>query len=207
MRRTLPRLHLVCDDAVIKRPVFIGLSAALMRAGAGRLAFHLRAPRSSGRLLWELARRLSDEARATGSALLVNDRIDVALAAGAHGAHCGTRSLPVRTARKLLGDGRWLGASVHGVEEAIEAAGAGADFVIAGTVHPSRSHPGRPGAGTEWLESVVACGVPVIGIGGITVARVQAIRATGAAGVAVLGAIWDAADPVAALERFIEALD
>ena len=206
MLGTLPRLHLVSDDAITGRDGFVGMSAALMHAGGERLAFHLRSPRASGGRLWDLARRLQGVADASGAVLLVNDRLDVALAAGADGVQCGARSLPPRTARRLLGAGRWLGASVHGLEDMLAAGEGVADFVIAGTVFESRSHPGRSGAGTEWLASVVAHGMPMISIGGITAARVRAVRDAGAAGVAVLSGIWDAGDPVAALGEFIDAL-
>lgn len=206
MRSALPRLHLVSDDAVAARGDFVTLAAALMRLAGGRLALHLRAPRASGRRLWELARVLRDAARESGSLLLVNDRVDVALAVDADGVQCGARSLDPATARRLVGEGVWLGASVHDAAAAARAAAAGADFLLAGTLFATDSHPGRPGAGTDWLGTVATLGLPVIGIGGVSVERVGEVLGAGAAGVAVLGGIWAAARPETALRDYMNAL-
>ena len=162
MRAPLPRLHLVSDDAVATSEDFVSLAVRLMESAGERLALHLRAPRASGRRLWELAIALRPAARANGSALLVNDRVDVALAVEADGVQCGVRSLDTATVRRLVGDGRWVGVSVHDVAAAERAAGAGADFLLAGTLFASASHPGREGAGTAWLARLSTLGLPVV---------------------------------------------
>lgn len=206
MRPPLPPLHLVSDDRVVARPDFVRQAARLMEAAGPRLAFHLRAPRATGRRVWELARALREPARGSGTLFLVNDRVDVALAAGADGVHCGARSLDAAAARRLVGDGGWVGASVHDVAEARRAVVGGADFLLAGTLFASASHPGRDGVGVDWVSRLRRHGLPVVGIGGVGVERVGEVMGAGAAGVAVLGGIWAAARPEAALRDYMDAL-
>jgi thiamine-phosphate diphosphorylase len=92
----------------------------------------------------------------------------------------------------------WIGRSVHSAQEAAAAAAAGADYLLVGSVFPSRSHPGRPAAGTGLIRETVGFGLPVIAIGGIDAAGAAAAREAGAYGVAAIGALWHAGDPAAA---------
>ncbi|HSW31047.1 MAG TPA: thiamine phosphate synthase [Longimicrobiales bacterium] len=201
----VPRLHLVTDDAVLSRAGFQERAAALLAAGGAALAFHLRGPGTPGRTLLELVRSLREPARASGSLLVVNDRVDVALSAGADGAHLGARSLPLADARRIFGAQGCLGVSVHTAEEGAEAAAGGADWIFAGTIYETASHPGRPGLGPAFAGRVaeVAAGVPVLAIGGVTPGRVGEVLAAGAWGVALIRGVWDAADPTDALRRYL----
>ena len=203
--RTLPRLHLVTDERIVRGAAFLRTSEALLHAGGERVALHLRAPGLPGRELFELAADLSEAARSAGASLLVNDRVDVALAVGADGVQLGSRGLSLADARLLLGSGPWLGVSVHSAAEGRAALQRGADFVVAGTLFASASHPGRAGQGVEWLHSITGGGGRVIGIGGITLERVAAV-AQAAHGIAVIRAVWHAARPVDALRHFMDAL-
>lgn len=143
-----------------------------------------------------------------GKGVLVNDRLDVALAAGAAGVHLARKSLPPHLARRVAGDGLLVGASVHSVEQAIAAAEAGVDYVTFGHVFPTRSKPGLPPRGPEALREVVeAVDIPVLAIGGITADRVPLVLATGCAGIAVIGAVLSEADPHRAAQRLRDALD
>ena len=205
----VPRLHVITDDAVLALDGFVETAGAVLEAGSGGVALHVRGPRTTGRVLFETASRLRDTARRSGALLLVNDRVDVALAAGADGAHLGERSLPVDSARTLLGADRSVSASVHGPDALAAVAAAGANFALAGTVFPSASHPERPGIGADGLSGIlaVAPGIPVLGIGGIVVDGVGAVLAAGAYGVAVLSGIWGRRDPVAAVLDYLAALN
>jgi len=163
--------------------------AAALRELPGA-AVQLRAKRLDGAALYAAARAL----RPVAPILLVNDRADVALAAGCDGVHLPARGLDVASARALVGEGRILGVSTHTREEAIAAARAGADYVVFGPVWPTGARPGdgAKGAavGVEALAEVVrACApVPVFALGGVDAARAPAVLAVGAR-IACIGAV------------------
>ena len=201
----IPLLHAVTDDAVVARAGFLERAREVLAAGGTNVALHLRAPAASGRVLHDLAFRLMELAAETGSLLVVNDRVDVALAAAAHGIQLGRRSLSVADAWRIVGGKMAIGASVHDEDEAREAAEAGADFLLAGAVYPTATHPGRPGTGVRLIESVAHLGIPVIAIGGVTPERAGELRRAGAAGMAAIRGVWDAPSPADAVQRYIEA--
>lgn len=204
----VPRLHLITDDAVLRGSGFVDRARTVLEAHGSAVALHLRGHGLPAAELWALAHTLAPVARATGSILLVNDRVDVALAAGCAGVQLGRRSLPVGVARQLLGEDAVIGYSAHGVEEALAAMEAGADSILAGTVYASASHPGEAPAGVEWLGAVArAVALPVIAIGGITPARVGEVVRAGAHGAAVLSGVWAAEDAVRAVERYLEPME
>jgi thiamine-phosphate pyrophosphorylase len=184
----------VTDDAVVARPDFVGVAAEVMEAGGPLLALHLRAPAACGLAVYRWAEAL--RACSSGALLLVNDRADVALAAGADGVHLGRRGLSVGDARGLLGPARLIGVSVGSVVEAEP----GADFLLVGNVYPTASHPGRAGIGTSGL----AGDPPRIAIGGVTPERVAELRRAGARGIAAIRGIWDAPRPAKAVRSFLK---
>lgn len=203
---SVPRLHLVTDDAVLRRPDFLERSRSFMEAGGPAMAFHLRGHGTTGAELFRLADALAAAAAATGSLLLVNDRVDIALAAGC-GAQLGRRSVPVRRARDLLGGERVLGYSAHHAAEAATAVDDGADFVLLGTIWPSPSHPAGAAKGPGLVRAVAgAMPSPVIAIGGVTAKRAREALESGAHGVAILSAAWGAADPAAAVAEYLDAM-
>lgn len=201
----VPPLHVITDDAVLARPAFAEQAAEVIAAGGGSLAFHLRGPRTSGRRLYEMAAPLLEAAGRSGSWLLVNDRVDVALAVGARGVQLGARGLAPADARRILGATPRVGVSVHDVA-ATERARPCADFALAGNVFATPSHAGRDGRGTDWLRDMAAVGIPVIGIGGITPARAGQVIGAGAVGVAAQRGVWDAASPARAVEMYLRNL-
>lgn len=157
--------------------------------------------------LYETALAVAPAVREAGAILLINDRADVALAAGADGVQLAAKSLPPGTARRVVGDNLLLGVSVHGVEEA-RRAGDAADYLTFGHVYPTSSKPGLPPRGVRELARVVeAVELPVLAIGGIEPSNVREVLATGAAGVAVISAILDAGDPRSAAARLREAAE
>lgn len=203
---TVPWLHVVTDDAVLAAAGFRDRAAALLQAHGPSVALHVRGHGTPGRALYQLAASLVGPAGATGATLLVNDRIDVALAAGC-GAQIGRRSIPVASARSLLGDRVALGCSVHDPGEAAAAVVAGADFVVLGTIWPTPSHPGAGGAGLGIVAEVAATvAAPVVVIGGVTPQRAREAMDAGGHGVAVLRGVWAAPDPVAAATAYLEAM-
>lgn len=193
------------DDRVAAEPGFIDIATRLMEIGGPRLAMHLRAPEATGAELFRMATALVEAGEGTGALVLVNDRVDVAIAAGADGVQLPARGISPGAARRLLGPRALIGASVHSVEEA-EAALPGADFLLVGTVFASASHPGREAAGTSLLSELSPLGLPMIAIGGMTPERVPGVVAAGAHGVAALGAVWHAPDPTGAVRDLLELL-
>ncbi len=156
--------------------------------------------------LLALATRLRALTSEHGALLLVNDRVDVALACGADGVHLPASSFAVPDARALLGPRRLIGVSTHHPNEVVVAAESGADFAVFGPIHDTPSkRPYGPPLGLAALRQAAAASIPVYAIGGIDAARATEARRSGAAGVAVVRAILAAADPAAAAARLAAA--
>lgn len=199
----LPWVCLVTDHQVCGGYNRLERTVAAALAGGVQLV-QLRDRSLPAGELYALALRLRRLTADAGALLIVNDRVDVALAAEADGAHLGERSLPVAVARRLLGE-RLLGRSVHDVEAAVEAERDGADYLILGTIFPSESHPGAPAAGPGLIRKVkVHVKTPVLAIGGINADNAAQAIAAGADGVAVIRAIQGVPDPEQAARCIIE---
>jgi len=206
-RSDIPRLHLVTDDAVLHRPDFQSVAAEVLEAGGERLAFHVRGPGCTGSRIHDMAEALAPMAESSGSRLLVNDRVDVALALGLHGVHLPQHSLPAGVARGLLGSDALIGVSTHDCSEVDEAAEGGADYVFVGAIFETASHPGAEARGLDAVTDAVEVGLPVIAIGGVAGTNMADVLAAGAAGVAVIGGVWGAPHPRDAVIRYLDALD
>lgn len=152
---------------------------------AGVDAIQLRERDLPAAVIQNLASRLVARAGA-GAVILINDRVDIALASGAGGVHLRADSVPTVAARALAPSTWTIGRSAHSAEEA--GGELAADYVLFGTVFSSESKPGAAAAGLESLQDAAgACHVPVVAIGGITPDRAAQARAAGAAGVAAIG--------------------
>ncbi len=199
-------LYLVTDRSAL--PATSLQDAVESCLAAGLKAVQLREKDMAVRDLLGLAHTLRDSTRRHGAKLLINDRADVALAVGADGVQRAGTSLPVSALRAISPSGFLIGASVHAVDEASAAESAGADFLLFGPVYdtPSKRQYGPP-QGLAALEQVSsAVGIPVFGVGGVTPDRVSEVLRTGAAGVAVIGAILAAERPADAVKAFLDAL-
>jgi thiamine-phosphate diphosphorylase len=143
-----------------------------------------------------LVRRCVDAVRQTRTRVIVNDRLDVALAANAHGLHLRSDSFPSVRARRLAERGFIIGRSIHTVDEASQASADGSlDYLMFGTVFPSVGKPAHPPAGVGALVSAAAATtLPVLAIGGITARTVGQLGTTGAAGFAAIGLFAEADD-------------
>jgi thiamine-phosphate pyrophosphorylase len=204
----IPRLHLVTDDVVLQSTDFIRIAADVLRALERDVALHVRAHALSGGQLFDIVSALLPAARMANATLVVNERVDVALSTGAAGVQLNARGLPVARVRALLKDELQIGYSAHAADEAAHAARAGADFIFAGTIYQTASHAGQPAGGIALLaECVRAAHVPVLAIGGVTTARIPEILQSEAHGVAVIRAVWQAADPVQAARQFARLLE
>jgi thiamine-phosphate pyrophosphorylase len=200
------RLLLVTDRHQTNGRPLVSLLQRVLTAGAP--AIQLRERDLSARELVTLAREAQAVTASRRSQLLINDRIDVALALEGVGVHLRGNSLPVSVARQLLGAQCLLGVSVHAVEEALSAQSQGADYIVLGPIYetPSKQMFGPP-LGIHTLEK--ACRlvrIPIIGIGGVTAARAREMRRAGAFGVAVITAVLGAADVASATRELLDAV-
>ncbi len=167
-------------------------------AAAARAGVHLIQVRErdmDARPLTRLVARCVEAARGTPARVLVNDRIDVALASGAHGVHLRGDSLPAARARRMVPPAFIIGRSVHSRDEALRAAdGEGVDYLVFGPVFGTVSKPDATAAGLDALAAVAAAvRLPVIAIGGMTAVTLQAVGPTGATGFAAIGLFADCA--------------
>jgi thiamine-phosphate pyrophosphorylase len=188
----------VCESA---------LQAAATVAGPGAVAVQLREKDLPARELYDLALKLRALCGAFGAPLLINDRIDVAIAVGADGVHLPADSFAIADARRLLGPSRLIGVSTHEVGEIRAAASGGADFAVYGPVYaPLSKDSYGPPRGVAALRAAcrAAAGMPVYALGGITAERVAELE--GVAGVAAIGAIFGAESAAQATRGLLEAL-
>jgi thiamine-phosphate diphosphorylase len=212
---TLPVVHAVTTDEIIARSDFIDRASGVMRALGPRGAIHLRAAAATGRQLHRLATALAALQESTGAWLVVNDRIDIALASRARGVQLTSRSIDAADAVRVLRATAAgtphpaFGASIHTVQDA-RAIGAadGIAWLVIGHVFETPSHGGVPGRGTSLLRDVgAAATLPVIAIGGIAPAHVGGLLADGAYGVAAIRGIWRTDDAERAAAEYLSAHD
>lgn len=178
---------------------------AALDGGAGLI--QLRDKTASSRRLYDAAVAIREMTRPAGALLIVNDRLDIALAADADGLHVGPDDLPVSVARRLLRPGMILGASSGTVEEAVAAEQEGADYLGVGAVYEARGSKADAGApvGPERVGAIrQVVQIPIVGIGGIKVENAAPVIAAGADGVAVITGVVAAPDIQAAASRFVE---
>ncbi|PZF91443.1 thiamine phosphate synthase [Micromonospora deserti] len=204
---SLGRLHLITDTRPGRNPLAV-LRAALPVARAELVVQVRVTDDATDREAYDLARRTVALCARYGATCLVNDRLHVALAVGAAGGHVGADDLPVGAARRVLGSTAVLGATAREPDGAVEAVAAGASYLGVGPCHATSTKSGLPAPiGPAGVRAVVeAVDVPVIAIGGVTAATVPALRAAGAYGVAVIGAVSGAADPARATAELLGAL-
>jgi thiamine-phosphate pyrophosphorylase len=199
---TIPKLHVVTPPGVDEREH--ATTETLLRAGAPLVQVRTKAVDDRARL--RRASVVLSAARAVGASCLVNDRVDIALAAGADGVHVGADDLPVAAVRRLVGPDAIVGATCRNVEDARRAEADGASYLGVGPVFATSTKTGLPEPmGPRGVEAVAAAvGVPVIAISGITVDNAAVVLEAGAWGVAVVAAVYGADDPVASLRALME---
>lgn len=199
------RLRLiVITDAALAAPRSV-VDIVRLAIDAGAPAIQLRDKEASARELLAVAEESRALTREAGALLFVNDRLDVALAAGADGVHLGDDDLPVAAARAVVPSGFLIGRSADTPEAARTAESDGADYVGCGTVYATGTKPDAGEViGLEALDAVArSVRIPVVGIGGITVARSAELARTAASGVAVVGAVMGAEDPGGAVRGLL----
>ena len=200
------RLYLVSDRAQTGgRP----LGDLLVEASrAGLPAVQVREQAMPTRELMALTRAIREALAGRPTRVLINDRVDVALAVGVDGVHLRAASLPTGRVRVMIGPDRLLGVSTHSLEDVRRAQDQGADFVVFGPVYDTASKRiyGMPQGLGRLAEVCGIARVPVFAIGGVTPGRVADVRRAGAHGVAAISSILSAPDVPAAIRAFLRAL-
>lgn len=200
----LDRLHLcvITDATLAPGRDHVAIARAALAGGADMI--QLRDKTGDLRALVPQARAIQALCRSLGAVFIVNDRLDLALAAGADGAHVGQEDLPAEAARALLPPGRILGVSTHSREQAEAARECGADYIGFGPMFPTGTKDtGYAARGLEALRAIrAAVSLPILAIGGITLENVAEVIAAGATAPAVISAIVAAPDIAAAAAEF-----
>lgn len=200
--RPLPRL-LAFTDASIRAGRHTGAVAAAIASLGPVVGLVARDHAASGADLTSFASLLRAEAHPHEAAVLVAGRPDLAAALDAHGVQLRARDLSPADARRVFPRG-WIGCSVHSALEGAEAAEGGADFLVAGSIWETPTHPGHPPAGLGLIEALASLGTPVFAIGGLTPERAWLAHTAGAWGVAAIRAVWGARRPEDAAAALVE---
>lgn len=194
-------LHVITADAIVARPDFAERALEVVAALGSQGVFHLRARALTGRAYVALGQRLLDQSISSGTQLVINERVDMALAIGANAVQLGNGSLELAQVRRIAAQLK-IGVSAH--SETDVRSGSAADWIIFGHVFETQTHPGEPGAGLESLATVArAASTKVIAVGGISPERVAKVMTAGAFGVAVCDGIWAEPDPKTAVRHYL----
>lgn len=203
MRLVLPRLYVILDSA---RLPCEELTCALVLAESSVRLVQYRNKTASARELLRASRELAEFFRGRGVWLVVNDRPDVALLAGAAGVHVGQEDLSVADARRLVGPETWVGVSTHDEEQFRCALATSADYIAVGPVFPTETKENpSPVVGVEFIRQARALtDRPIVAIGGIALERASEVLAAGADSLAVVSDIWRAPDPRQRIRQYQE---
>ena len=197
-------LYFITDSTGFEKEEFLRRVEAALRGGVTLV--QLREKERATREYLELAREVHALTQKYDVPLIIDDRLDVALAAETEGVHLGQSDLPVGIARKILGNNRIIGATAKTVEQATEACEQGADYLGVGAIYPTTTKVKTILTSTDMLREICeAVPIPVNAIGGLNKDRLEVLAGIPIAGVCVVSAIMKAADPKIAAEELMEA--
>ena len=197
-------LYFITDSTGFEKEEFLRRVEAALRGGVTLV--QLREKERTTREYLELAREVHALTQKYDVPLIIDDRLDVALAAETEGVHLGQSDLPVGIARKILGNDRIIGATAKTVEQAMEACEQGADYLGVGAIYPTTTKVKTILTSTDMLREICeAVPIPVNAIGGLNKDRLEVLAGIPIAGVCVVSAIMKAADPKIAAEELMEA--
>jgi thiamine-phosphate pyrophosphorylase len=201
------RLHLITDTQLQDRYSPAELAELAIEGGVDTVQY--RDKSGDVRRMIDEAGQVLEVCRAAGVLMLVNDRVDVALAVNADGVHLGRTDMPIEVARRILGPDKVVGGTIRNADHLRTAMEQGADYVGLGPIFTTGSKQvDHPQLGLDGVRQVTTnASIPVICIAGITVASAADVIAAGAYGVAVIGAICNAEDPARAAALLREAID
>ena len=204
--KQIGQLHVLTDTVLQSRFSHLELARMAIKGGADTIQFRQKVGATQEMI--EVVRQLKQLCMDSGVTLVVNDRIDVAIAAEADGVHLGQEDFPIPLARKLLGESRIIGGSAATLEEAQKCLAEGADYIGFGPVYPTKSkEDANPVTGINLLKQAVATiSLPIIAIGGISVENMPEVIRAGAQGIAVISAVCCQEDPEQSTRALRQAL-
>lgn len=193
-------LYFVTDSTVVPKENFLSSVDAACRGGVSLV--QLREKKASTREYLELAEKVHTITKRYGIPLIIDDRVDIALAIDAEGVHVGQSDMPVAIARKLMGPNKIVGATTKTVPQALEAYQAGADYLGVGAIYPTTTKVVTILTSVDTLKEIVkAVPINVNAIGGLNKDNIHVLKGSGISGICAVSAIQKAADPeVAARE-------
>ena len=204
MKPTDTTLYFITDSTTVPEDRFLPVVEAACKGGA--TIVQLREKDRSTREYMELATAVHAITSRYGIPLIIDDRVDVALAIDAEGVHVGQSDMPVRLARELMGNNKIVGATAKTVPQALEAYEQGADYLGCGAIYPTTTHVKTVITPVETLKEVVkAVPIPVNAIGGLNKDNIFVLKGSGIAGICAVSAIMKAADPETAARELKQA--
>ena len=195
------RLCVITDTKTQKRFSHVKLAELALNGGADMIQFRDKTMPTAKMI--ESAVAVKELCARKGAKFIINDRIDVAIAAKADGVHLGSQDIPVEDARKLLGRNKTIGRTSHSVKEAIQAERDGADYVGFGHIFPTETKmkKGKPRGIPKLAEICSKVKIPVLAIGGINCENASEVISAGAHGIAVIGAVARSGNPSASVRK------
>ena len=198
------KLYFITDSTTVPSDCFLPVVEAACKGGA--TIVQLREKDRSTREYMDLAVATHEITARYGIPLIIDDRVDVALAIGAEGVHVGQSDMPVGIARKIMGPDKIIGATTKTIPQALEAYEQGADYLGCGAIYPTTTHVKTVITPVETLKEIVkAVPVPVNAIGGLNKDNIFVLKGSGIAGICAVSAIMKAADPELATRELKQA--
>ena len=196
-------VYLVTDSRDKTEEEFLAIIEEAIEGGTSIV--QLREKTASTKDFYELALKVKEITSRYDVPLLINDRIDIALAIDSEGVHIGQDDMPADIARAIIGDEKILGVSASTVDEAVKAQKDGADYIGSGAVFPTSTKDDADSVSKDELKEIVnSIDIPVVAIGGITLENAQELKDTGISGFSVVSAIMSAKDPQETSEKLKE---
>lgn len=199
------RIYFITDSTPYTEQEFLSRVGSALAGGVDLI--QLREKERTTREYIDLAQKVHALAKQYNVPLIIDDRIDVALAAHTEGVHLGQSDMPVKTARKILGEGYIIGATAKTVEQALEAFEQGADYLGVGAIYPTTTKVKTVLTSTEMLDKICkAVPIPVNAIGGLNKDNIDVLKGIGISGICAVSAIMKAPDPENAVKELSAAV-
>ena len=205
MKKFDPRLYFITDSTLYEKDEFLRRVTAALEGGVTLV--QLREKERTTREYLELAKAVHELTLKFNVPLIIDDRLDIAMAADTEGVHLGQSDLPINIARKIFGPDKIIGATAKTVEQAMEAYEQGADYLGVGAIYPTTTKVKTILTSTEMLDKIChAVPIPVNAIGGLNKDNIDVLKGIPIAGVCIVSAVMKADDPKKAAEELSEAI-